>query len=145
MSSLNPKLRMRKVKKMTNEQAINWLVQIKGRYIFGGDEKFDELRREALDLAIKALENERPQSQGKWICTFHSTFPQYESDEYRCSICNSMGNKTYKFCKNCGAKMRSNEKETTFDDYLKEQLKDPEFRKEYEKLCDEDKQKGGKE
>ncbi len=35
-------------------------------------------------------------------------------------------------------------KETTFDDYLKEQLKDPEFRKEYEKLCDEDKQKGDK-
>lgn len=32
-------------------------------------------------------------------------------------------------------------KETTFDDYLKEQLKDPEFRKEFEKLRDEDMQK----
>lgn len=30
------------------------------------------------------------------------------------------------------------DKETTFDDYLKEQLKDPEFRKEWEKLRDED-------
>ena len=29
-------------------------------------------------------------------------------------------------------------KETTFDDYLKEQLKDPEFRKEWEKLRDDD-------
>ncbi len=41
--------------------------------------------------------------------------------------------------------MRNNKKETTFDDYLKEQLKDPEFRKEWEKLCDEDMQKGGAE
>lgn len=37
------------------------------------------------------------------------------------------------------------DKETTFDDYLKEQLKDSEFRKEWEKLCDDDMQKGGKE
>lgn len=44
--------------------------------------------------------------------------------------------------KTFGADMRSNKKETTFDDYLNEQLKDPEFRKEYEKLCDENKQKG---
>lgn len=29
--------------------------------------------------------------------------------------------------------MRENNNETTFDDYLKEQLKDPEFKKEYEK------------
>lgn len=36
-----------------------------------------------------------------------------------------------------------NIKETTFDDYLKEQLKDPEFRKEWEKLNDEE--KGGAE
>jgi hypothetical protein len=34
--------------------------------------------------------------------------------------------------------MQSNKKETTFDDYLKEQLKDPEFRKEWENCvtCD---------
>lgn len=47
-----------------------------------------------------------------------------------------------RFCWYCGADMQSDKKETTFDDYLNEQLKDPEFRKEYEKLCDEDKQKG---
>lgn len=45
----------------------------------------------------------------------------------------------------CGADVGENKKETTFDDYLKEQLKNPEFRKEWEKLCDEDMQKGGKE
>ena len=36
-------------------------------------------------------------------------------------------------------------KETTFDDYLKEQLKDPEFRKEWEKLRDKDMHKGEEE
>lgn len=30
------------------------------------------------------------------------------------------------------------ERETTFDDYLKEQLKDPEFKKEWDKLRDEE-------
>lgn len=46
-------------------------------------------------------------------------------------------------CPNCEVDMRNNKKETTFDDYLKEQLKDPEFRKEWEKLRDEDMQEGG--
>lgn len=40
---------------MTNEQAIDWLIAIKEKYIHGGDEGFDELRKEALDVAIKAL------------------------------------------------------------------------------------------
>lgn len=38
-----------------------------------------------------------------------------------------------KFCFNCGATMR---KETNFKDYFTEQMKDPEFRKEYNKLLD---------
>lgn len=45
-------------------------------------------------------------SQGEWKCTFHSSFPQYEPDEYRCSICNGRGGKLDKFCKHCGAKMK---------------------------------------
>lgn len=82
---------------------------------------------------------ERP--KGKWM--FDS------AGNMQCTNCNfALGNKLVKkihpfvfsFCPDCGADMQSNKKETTFDDYLKEQLKDPEFRKEYEKLCDEDKQ-----
>lgn len=46
---------------------------------------------------------ERP--HGEWNCTFHSSFPQYEQDEYRCSICNGRGGKLDKFCKHCGAEM----------------------------------------
>lgn len=40
---------------MTNKEAVDWLNAIKEKYIHGGDERLDELRKEALDLAIKAL------------------------------------------------------------------------------------------
>lgn len=57
---------------MTNEKAATWLAAIKAKYIHGGDEAFDEQRREALDMAIKALLSELGQTcegckhQGKW-------------------------------------------------------------------------------
>ena len=35
--------------------AIAWLANIKEKYIHGGDEEFDECRRESIDMAIKAL------------------------------------------------------------------------------------------
>lgn len=88
----------------------------------------------------------RERQKSKWITD--------SAGNITCSNCGfSLGSKVLKllhpfnfpYCPDCGADMQSNKKETTFDDYLKEQLKDPEFRKEYEKLCDEDKQKGGKE
>lgn len=43
---------------MTSEEAREWLRSIKDNYIHGGDEAFDNARREALDMAIKALEQE---------------------------------------------------------------------------------------
>lgn len=43
---------------MTREEAIKWLTNIKDKFIHGGDEAFDNARREALDMAIKALEHE---------------------------------------------------------------------------------------
>lgn len=36
-------------------EAIAWLANIKEKYIHGGDEEFDECRRESIDMAIKAL------------------------------------------------------------------------------------------
>lgn len=41
---------------MTNEEAIKWLVSIK-KSIHGGDEEFDNRRKESVDAAIKALED----------------------------------------------------------------------------------------
>lgn len=43
---------------MTREEAREWLRSIKDEYIHGGDEAFDNARREALDMAVKALEQE---------------------------------------------------------------------------------------
>lgn len=43
---------------MTNEDAIKWLERIKEKYIHGGDEGFDEKRREAIDTAIECLKKE---------------------------------------------------------------------------------------
>jgi len=40
---------------MTNAEAIDWLVAIKEKYIHGGDEGFDEMRKEAIDTAIHSL------------------------------------------------------------------------------------------
>lgn len=41
---------------MTREEATKWLNTIKDKYIHGGDEDFDNKRREAIDTAIKSLE-----------------------------------------------------------------------------------------
>ena len=40
---------------MTREEAIQWLQRIENTYIHGGDEAFDESRKEALHMAIEAL------------------------------------------------------------------------------------------
>ena len=77
--------------------------------------------------------------QGEWI--IHNDY--HENCRYGCNRCGNLTNIPGNFCPNCGVKMRVNKKETTFDDYLKKQLENPEFRKEWEKLSDEDMQKGG--
>lgn len=41
---------------MDNKIAIGWLCEIKDKYIHGGDEEFDYKRKEALDYAIKIIE-----------------------------------------------------------------------------------------
>ena len=74
------------------------------------DEEIERQREELYQSCKKLFDTarmlgvERP--QGEWVCTFHSSFPQYESSEYRCSICNGVGGKLDKFCPNCGAQMK---------------------------------------
>lgn len=43
---------------MNKQEAIGWLEQIKDIYIRGGDEDFDRRRKEAIDIAIKALQGD---------------------------------------------------------------------------------------
>ena len=38
------------------DKSVFWLNQIKDKYIIGGDESFDQQRKDAIDEAIKALE-----------------------------------------------------------------------------------------
>ena len=106
------------------------------------------------DSIVGAIANgipyeERP--QGEWITGGKDVTGQYFYDEFICNQCFVVVTDKSNFCPKCGADMRGGvdmrniKKETTFDDYLKEQLKDPEFRKEWEKLCDEDTQKEGAE
>ena len=95
------------------------------------------------DTGVETVKTERP--KGEWV--FHNNY--HENCKYGCNQCGNLNNIPSNFCPNCGAKMqKSNRNETTFDDYLKEQLKDPDFRnvweklcKEWEKLCEEDMQK----
>ena len=96
---------------MDNKICIGYLTNIRDMFVIGSERcegealKYHQNFIDALNYAIKELE-ERPRLQGEWICTFHSTFPQYEPDEYRCSICNCVGNKRDKFCNVCGAQMK---------------------------------------
>ena len=41
---------------MTREEAIKWLNRIEDKYIHGGDDDFDAKRKQAIAMAIEALE-----------------------------------------------------------------------------------------
>lgn len=41
---------------MNDTEVIYWLQQIKEKYIHGGDECFDEKRKQAIDIAIERLQ-----------------------------------------------------------------------------------------
>lgn len=41
---------------MGNAEVIYWLQQIKEKYIHGGDESFDEKRKQSIDIAVEHLQ-----------------------------------------------------------------------------------------
>ena len=107
---------------MTNEQAIQWLLAIKDKYIHGGDEQYDELRKEAIDTAIHALNiqeslekkveylsESRP--QGKWVKVWTCSDDMVATSHYECNQCKKfplfegMHECFSNFCPNCGAYM----------------------------------------
>lgn len=66
---------------------------------------------------------------------------------WQCPLCKRVYSPSTPCCFTCGAEGMTKTTtdidtsvvaETTFDDYLKEQLKDPEFKKEWNKLLDEE-------
>ena len=60
---------------MTKSEAVKWIKAIKDKYIHGGDESYDEKRKEALDMAIQALESQ------KWI-PVSERLPEEDDKEY---------------------------------------------------------------
>lgn len=87
---------------MTNEQAIRWLKALKANEIISGV-------REALDIAIKALEEDRP--QGEWIDRMA------DKGYVECPFCHKqITGGDLNFCVKCGADMRGEEKETKNED-----------------------------
>ena len=121
---------------MTEDDAVFWLKQIKERYIKYGDEEFDRCRKEALDMAIEALQEPResyianvdlPEEELERI--FHKVlhesvqvFPPERKtgkwiDRTICSNCNWYATNRYglavdsyfPYCPNCGAKMEVDE------------------------------------
>jgi len=77
---------------MTRDEAIKWLQGIEERYFHGGDEAYDKRRREAVRMAIEALERKH----GEWII---------QNGMVVCSECFEPNFET-NFCPNCGADMR---------------------------------------
>lgn len=86
---------------MTNKEAIRILSNMihDDKAVYGYKSK---PRNEALDLAIKALE-ETEKSQSEWIKCNFKTFGDWE---YKCSNCEKVYDGEYNFCPNCGAKMK---------------------------------------
>lgn len=81
---------------MSIRAAIEWLRAIKDKYIKGGDEGFDQKRREAIDTAITALKKQIPKK------------PTEDVLGYRCPVC---GKPVWglvsrmNYCGECGNKM----------------------------------------
>lgn len=85
---------------MTNKEAIVWLKECKEHY-----GEYHEMCDEALDIAIKALE-ERP--QGEWLTNrvaFHLTCPFCGCNLRALKDKVFEGDYEYNFCPNCGARM----------------------------------------
>ena len=92
---------------MTREEAIEWMGRIKDRYIHGGDEGFDNKRKEAIDMAIEALQA-KPVKHGEWGKGYRKTANGVDFLVLSCSECDNADPQMnyYNYCPNCGAKMR---------------------------------------
>lgn len=83
---------------MSNEEVIEVLKGI----VFNGFDRTTRKERQALDLAIKALED-RP--QGEWIEQKNYPFC------YKCNQCGTENTHKANFCENCGADMQRDDTE----------------------------------
>lgn len=94
---------------MDAKEAIEWLTAIDKKYIHGGDESYDQKRREAIQTAILALEKQVPKKPiVENLGTNYSFW-------YLCPQCNRklinnidgswVAGMKYKHCPDCGQKI----------------------------------------
>lgn len=83
---------------MSNEEVIEVLKGL----VFGSFDRTTRKERQALDLAIKALE--RPHGEWIWDSDFFAFGNPYGT--YRCSCCGGHSSDKYPYCFWCGADMR---------------------------------------
>lgn len=113
---------------MTNEEAKQVLRDWDGYFVGHGSDAVNE----ALEMAIKALEEEPQRAKGHWIMKHRSygkmkyftgtdemgvehtvkKYESYEFDEPYCSKCGKLaGDISLNYCSNCGADMRESDEE----------------------------------
>lgn len=85
---------------MTIEEAVNCIKDLKNSFSIYADDKDIKELFEALDLAIKALEQIRP--KGKWI----EVEDAYGMSWFRCDKCGDFEYVNSDYCPLCGADMR---------------------------------------
>lgn len=88
---------------MTNKEAIEYLKEVQSHIDLENGGNTQKVY-DAIDIAIKALENERP--TGEWIFDAEHSIT---IDMFKCSVCGSGGHVHFNYCPNCGAKMKEAE------------------------------------
>jgi len=88
---------------MSDKDVIFWLNQIEEKYIHGGDEGFDEKRREAIRQAITIVQ-QASNSSGTWIKGYGDhIYCGLRAGYYVCSRCGMVDNDRPAYCKYCGS------------------------------------------
>ena len=90
---------------MTRSEAIGHLKNIA---IYSFQDGYTDEARQALDMAIKALE-QTGRKKGEWIDKKYrwiKSISMWWHSAYKCSICGETGLKDWNYCPNCGADMR---------------------------------------
>lgn len=84
-------------------EAVKWLNSIKKKYIHGGDDGYDERRREALALGAAALESSEPKvlSKSDVLANFHEVlFMEFKDDRYVYTVFEDVNDRVW-LCDRC--------------------------------------------
>ena len=96
---------------MTIGEVIEWLDRIKDKYIHGGDEGFDNKRKEAIDMAIESLQREIPKNPVvNYVADSDGARrlnDGWTEDSYVCPVCYTYFGTVYDegYCRKCGQKL----------------------------------------